>query len=325
MVVSVIVPTYNEQDNIPVLFNRLKDIAAQLTHYKFEFIFIDDCSNDNTPSMLEHLKQEDKRVEFIRFSRNFGSNAAVEAGLKSCRGDVAIMLAADLQDPPEIIPKLIEQWKKGFKVVWGEREHRVHEGFTERIFSRAYYFLMNRLTDVSQALTGVDVFLVDRQLIEILKKSSEKNTEIYMLIAWLGFSQTHIKFAKEARHAGSSKWTFSKRVKMFLDSLISFSYAPLRLMSLIGIILALLGLFYGLAVIIIAFHTDAPIEGWSSLMVIILLLGGFQMSMMGMLGEYLWRTYGETRGRPRYVIEKSTLLEDTQEGFDKMQDEREHL
>ena len=309
MLISVVLPAFNEEGNLPLLFKRLAAVAAQLQNHVFEFIFIDDCSSDSTPAILAQLKAEDSRIQIIRFARNCGSHAAVEAGIKYCRGDVAIVMATDLQDPPEIIPRLIEQWEKGYRVVWGDREKREGESFAVRACSRAYYFLMNLLTDVVYPSGGADIFLIDRIVIEALKETTEKNSEIFILIVWLGFSQTHINYVKEARYAGSSKWNFSKRLKLFFDSLISFSYIPLRLMSLIGSLLALTGLLYGIFVFVKRFQGIIDIEGFSSLMIVMLLIGGFQMCMMGILGEYLWRTYDETRKRPKYVIEKNTLAE----------------
>ena len=311
MLISVVLPAFNEEGNLPLLFKRLVAVAAQLQNHVFEFIFIDDCSSDSTPAILAQLKAEDSRIQIIRFARNCGSHAALEAGLKYCRGDAAVIMATDLQDPPELIPRLIEQWQKGFKTVWGVREKREGESLSTIICSRIYYFLMNLLSDVQQPPTGADVALIDRAVIEALKTAPEKNSEIFMLIAWLGFSQTHIMYIKEARHAGYSKWSFTKLLKLFFDSLISFSYIPLRLMSFIGSLLALIGLLYGIFVIIKRFQGIIDIEGYSSLLIVMLLIGGFQMCMMGVLGEYLWRTYDETRKRPKYVIEKNTLVDES--------------
>jgi dolichol-phosphate mannosyltransferase len=226
--ISVIIPTYNEEDNLVSLHKRLEAIALQVNDNCFEFVFIDDCSTDKTPNILETLQKNDARAKIIRFARNCGSHAAVAAGLQFCKGDVAIMLAADLQDPPEIIPQLLLKWEKGSKVVWGVRDKREGENFFTIACSRFFYFLMNSLTNVSQPPTGADVFLIDRQVIEAFKQSPEKNTSVYMLIAWLGYPQTHITYVKKARHAGTSKWTISKKLKLFFDSLISFSYVPLR-------------------------------------------------------------------------------------------------
>lgn len=306
--ISIIFPTYNEQDNLSALYERLTNVTLSIPEHDFEFIFVDDCSIDKTPITLNELREKDKRVHTVRFSRNCGSHAAVAAGLSICTGDIAIVMAADLQDPPEIIPKFIEQWKKGFRVVWGVREKREGESFMTILSSRIYYFVMNRLADVKRPPTGADIVLMDRSVIIAFKQAPEKNSSVFMLIAWLGFSQTYIEYIKEARHAGTSKWTFSKKLKLLFDSLISFSYAPLRLMSLTGAISACFGLLYSLIILINALK-GVPIAGWSSIMIVVLILSGFQMIMMGMLGEYLWRTYDETRGRPRYVIESNTFLE----------------
>jgi len=307
--ISIILPSYNEKENLVKLYKRLSTVTQQIPGHKFEFIFVDDCSIDDTLVTLREIADYDDRLQIIRFARNYGSHAAVTAGLKYCRGSAAIVLAADLQDPPEIIPKLLQQWQKGFKVVWGVRKKREGESFFTRFSSRLFYFLMNHLTDVSQPPSGADVFLIDVSVIRVFNESSEKNTSIFMLIAWLGFSQTYVCYEKEARNAGISKWTTSKRVKLLLDSLISFSYVPLRFMSFMGILFALSGGLYAIIVFINALR-GVPVEGWSSLMVVVLFLGGFQMTMMGMLGEYIWRTYDESRSRPRYTIEQNTLIED---------------
>lgn len=305
--ISLILPVYNEQDNLPELLLRLNSLTEKVGDYGFEFIFIDDCSSDQTPMILQENAKLDHRVKIIRLARNCGSHVAVTVGLTFCSGDAAIMLATDLQDPPEIVPDLIARWEKGFRVVWGVRKDRKGEHLTTLVFSRLFYFLMNLLTDIRQAPTGADVFLADRKVIEAFNQSPEKNVSVYMLIAWLGFSQTYIEYRKEKRHSGKSKWRFSKRLKLFFDSLISFSYVPLRMMSFIGCITALIGLIYGVEIFIEALFKNITIPGWTSLMIVILVIGGIQMLMMGMLGEYLWRTYDETRGRQRYVIEKNTI------------------
>jgi dolichol-phosphate mannosyltransferase len=305
--ISVVIPAYNEEGNLPVLYERLVSVTSNVTQQDFEFVFVDDCSTDQTANILNALYQKDKRVHVVRFARNCGSHAAISAGLNFCTGEAAIKMAADLQDPPELIPRLIEQWQKGYKVVWGKRKERIGERYITLAFSRAFYFLMNRLTNVKQPSSGADVTLVDRTVIEALKQCNEKNASNNMLIAWLGFSQTYIEYTKEARYSGSSKWTFSNRLKLFIDSIISFSYVPLRLMSLTGILFSITGLLISLRLFYNALFKGAPVTGWPSLMITILIIGGFQMIMLGMLGEYLWRTYDETRGRPKYVIEKNTL------------------
>ena len=283
--ISIILPAYNESGNLRALHARLAAVAAGMPDEDFEFVFIDDCSADETPVILEGLHRDDPRVHIIRLARNCGSHAAVAAGLAHCTGDCAVMLASDLQDPPELLPRLLEQWKTGYKVVWAARERREAETLGTRLFSRVYYFLMNTLTDVRQPPTGADVFLIDRLVIDAFNQAPEKNTSVYMLIAWLGFPQTQISYVKEARLSGVSKWTFSKRFKTFFDSLISFSYLPLRFMSLTGVACAVLGMLYGMLVFFNAVTGRVPNPGWASLMVVVLVLGGFQMAMLGVLGE----------------------------------------
>jgi dolichol-phosphate mannosyltransferase len=307
--ISIVIPVYNEEGNIPVLYERLLSVTSNISQHKFEFVFVDDCSTDKTPVILNQLQQKDSQVNVIRFARNCGAHAAVSAGLSFCTGEAAIKMAADLQDPPELIPRMIEKWKKGYKVVWGKRKERLGESFITLALSRAFYFIMNVLTDVKQPSFGADVTLMDRDVLEALKQCNEKNASNNMLIAWLGFSQAYIEYTKEARYSGSSKWTFAKRLKLFIDSIISFSYVPLRLMSLTGILFSITGFLFSLRVFYNALTKGTPVAGWPSIMIIILVIGGFQMIMLGMLGEYLWRTYDEVRGRPKYVIEKNTLLD----------------
>jgi glycosyltransferase involved in cell wall biosynthesis len=306
--ISIVMPTFNEQVNLRPLHARLAAAADALPEYRFDFVFADDGSTDGSPEVIEALRRDDARVHHVRLSRNCGSHAAAHAGLSLCRGAAAVVMAADLQDPPELIARLLEQWRQGWRVVWGVRCKGPIEGTGSRILASLFYRLMNRLSDVQQPPTGADAFLIDRKVIEAFKSTAEKNTSTSMLIAWLGFPQTRIEYTKAARHAGTSKWSLGKRMKIFFDSLISFSYVPLRVMSFTGLLCALAGLCYSLVIFLSALK-GRPVEGWASLMIVVLLMGGVQMMMMGMLGEYLWRTYDETRGRPRYVIEKNTLVE----------------
>lgn len=306
--ISVIIPVYNEEENIPRLYERLSEVLEGLPSYAFEVIFVDDGSTDKTLGLLKDLASKDKRIERIRFSRNFGSHAAIKAGLNFCHADAAIMLAGDLQDSPEIILSLIKKWQTGCKVVWAVRKMRKGVSISVQLFSRLYYTLMNHLTHVKQPLDGADCFIIDRVVVESFKQSAEKNTSIFMLISWFGFSQGYVEYVKGAREHGKSKWNYSKRLKLFIDSVVSFSYRPIRFMSFVGIVSALIGFMYGIIVLINSI-LEKPVPGWSSLMIVLLILGGFQMTMMGVLGEYIWRIYDESRKRLPYVIEDNTLEE----------------
>ncbi|MBF0385868.1 MAG: glycosyltransferase family 2 protein [Candidatus Omnitrophica bacterium] len=300
--ISLIFPAFNEEGNIEVLYDKVKDAINSTNGLDFEFIFVDDCSSDNTPLILSRMHERDKRVKVIRFARNFGSHAALACGLNNCKGKAAIVMAADLQDPPQLIPQLIGEWQKGSKVVWGARNKREGESLLTKILAGFYYTLMNWLTTVKLPPRGADVFLVDKNVIDAFRQVTEKHTSVFMTIAWLGFKQSTIYYDKKERFSGKSKWSLKKKLKLTVDSLLSFSDVPVRYMAITGFLFAFLGFSY--ALFIFWLHANgSPVTGWSSLMVVILVVGGIQMMTLGVLGEYLWRTFDESRRRPRYVIE----------------------
>jgi dolichol-phosphate mannosyltransferase len=301
--ISIVFPTFNEQKNVEVLYERLRHVTERIANQAFEFIFVDDCSTDTTPMLLKNLNQKDSRVKVIRFARNCGGHAAIAAGLQYAQGECVIALAADLQDPPEMIVDLLSAWKKGAKIVWAARKQRKGESFSVRFFSRIYYGLINLLTDVKMPSLGVDVFLADRVVLEALKQMPEKHTSIFMALAWLGFPQTTIEYIKEARVQGKSNWSLKKKIKLMMDSLLAFSDVLIRYMSIGGLITAFLGFAYAAWIIIKYYIFGVPVQGWASLIVAIFVIGGIQMMMLGVLGEYLWRTFDESRKRPRFVIE----------------------
>jgi len=301
-VISVIFPVFNEQDNLDKLYDTLNQVVNKVPRIKFEFIFVDDCSTDRSPEILQKLNAKDERVKIIRFSRNFGSHTALSAGFHHSKGDCAIVLASDLQDPPDLILKLVEKWERGSKVVWAVRSKREGESFSTKIFSKLYNFLLNILTDIKVPPLGTDVFLADRIVIDAYKNVVEKHSSIYLIFAWLGFPQDQIEYVKEARYKGKSNWTIGDKFKLVIDSILSFSYLPVRFISILGVMTAFLGFIYASLVFWNFIHGE-PVQGWSSLMVTILIVGGIVMIMLGVLGEYLWRTFDESRRRPHYIIE----------------------
>jgi dolichol-phosphate mannosyltransferase len=303
--ISLIFPVFNEQANLKELYARVSDIASSMSAEEFEFIFVDDGSTDGTREILLELNRHDRRVKVIRLTSNWGSHAAIAAGLNHCKGDCAVILAADLQDPPEVIPRLLDAWGGAAKVVWGVRAKREGEKRSTRFFSRLYYFLMNALTVVRMPPLGADLFLADRAVIDAFRHVSSKHASVFMTIVWLGFPQSSISYVKRSRLSGKSKWTVAKKIKLALDSLLAFSDVPIRYMSVLGFFVAFLGLLY-------AGHTfwrylgGTPAGGWPSVMIAVLVIGGVQMMMLGVLGEYLWRTFDQSLQRPRYVIESIT-------------------
>lgn len=301
---SLVVAAYEEEMNLPKLHERITAIDWPSLGVEIEIIIVDDHSRDRTPAVIRDIAERDPRVKWLRFSRNFGSHKAFGAGLDHASGDAAVILAADLQDPPETVPALLEKWRAGAKVVWAVRAAREGEKRSTQLFARVYYQLMRRFAIAEMPETGADFLLMDRVVLDALRAAPERHTSLLALIQWMGFAQTQILYTKEARTAGASKWNFSKRLKLALDSFVSFSYAPIRLVSGLGIAFALLGFCAAVVLIIRRLILGNPIEGWTSLMCVVVVLSGVQLLMLGILGEYLWRTFDESRQRPRYIIEE---------------------
>lgn len=302
---SVVTPAYNEEGNLPVLYGRLCATLDPMG-IDWEWIVIDDHSADRTFDVMSELSRQDGRVRALRFSRNFGSHAGVSCGLRHASGDCAVVLAADLQDPPEVIPKLLAEWAAGAQVVWAVREHREGEGVATVGMAGLFYWIMRNVIGVREmAATGADFFLVDRRVVDAYRAFDERNVNLFALLAWMGFRQKAIRYTKEARLHGSSGWTLKKKLKLAVDSVTAFSYLPVRLMSWTGVVTAIAGFAYAVFIVINAIAGN-PAEGWSSLMVAVMVIGGFQMLMLGVLGEYVWRALDESRRRPRFTIEEET-------------------
>jgi glycosyltransferase involved in cell wall biosynthesis len=302
---SVITPAFNESDNLPVLYLRLARVLDG-AGICWEWIVVDDHSRDNTFEVISRLARSDSRVRGLRFARNFGSHTALACGLHHARGNCAAVMAADLQDPPESLPALLEEWRAGAHVVWAVRQRREGESATTVGLARIYYWLMRHMAGMKEMpSTGADFFLADRKVIEAFREFRESNTSVTALITWLGFKQSRVLYDKQARLYGRSGWSLEKKVKLLLDSITSFSYVPVRVMSYVGLLVALAGFIYA-GLILVNATVGKPVHGWSSLMVAVLVIGGCQILMMGVLGEYLWRALEESRGRPRYLIEQQT-------------------
>lgn len=302
---SIVTPAFNESANLPILHGRIAAAFAN-ANVDWEWIVVDDHSPDNTFDVISSLAASNPNLRAVRLARNSGSHAAVICGLSESSGDCAVVMASDLQDPPECIAELLEKWRAGDQVVWAVRAARPGEDASTTAFSRLYYAMMRNVVGIrSMAPTGADFFLLDRAVIDALLRFDEANASLLALIAWMGFRQGSVSYTKEARLHGRSGWTLAKKLKLVIDSVASFSYLPIRVMSAFGFIFAVLGLVYAGVVIVNALR-GAPVQGWSSLMVVVLVIGGMQMVMMGILGEYLWRTLDQARSRPKFIIEART-------------------
>lgn len=302
--ISVVTPAFNEAENLPILYRELTSAISQVPGVDWEWVIIDDASTDATLSVIKKLAKDAGNVSGIRLSRNFGSHLALTCGLHHVSGDAAILLAADLQDPPSVIPELIKVWVEGAKVVWACRDHPTGVSRSARIFSGLYHKTLSKLSGLNTLpSSGADFFLIDKDVIAEFRGFHESNISLFALIAWLGFEQKEVAYTKRERAFGESGWSFSKKVKLFTDSIVGFSALPLRIISAIGMLLGISGLAYAVFVIANAFF-GAPPEGWTTLTALVLILGGFQMCMTGLLGEYLWRSLEQARRRPLYVIDQ---------------------
>jgi polyisoprenyl-phosphate glycosyltransferase len=303
---SIVIPVFNEEAVIPALVERLRAFAGRLSPLVSEIILVDDHSSDRSPELLRELSQQDPRFRHCRLAKNSGSHVAILAGLAQTRGETAVFLAADLQDPPELILQMLEMWRSGNHVVWAVREEREGVSKVDVFLSNVFYHLLNLLGEVNLPPRGSDFALLDRKVIDALLQSAGSHPSIGGEIARLGFSQAQLGYTKEERIAGTTKWTLERKLKAFADAFVSFSYAPLRVMSYLGMLCSLFGFAYALLVIFLRLRNSAPVQGWSSLIVVVLVLGGVQMMMLGVLGEYLWRTLEAARRRPVYFLEEAS-------------------
>ncbi|HVM02476.1 MAG TPA: glycosyltransferase family 2 protein [Acidimicrobiales bacterium] len=301
--ISVVVPAFNEADNLATLWDRLRPVLDDLS--PGELVVVDDGSSDATWGEVSRLAAGDRRVRGVRLSRNFGHQAAVSAGLAAARGDAVCIMDADLQDPPELLPRLVEEWSRGNQVVYAVRRTR-QEGRFRQAGYRWFYRIYRRLADIDVPLDSGDFAVLDRRVVDDLLALPEHNRFLRGLRSWVGYRQVGVPYDRDARHAGAPKYTLRKLTKLALDGLVSFSAAPLRLASVLGMVVALAGgLYVGFAVAARVFFGGVP-KGWTSIVAVILTIGGMQLLVMGVLGEYVARVYDETKARPNYLVAETT-------------------
>lgn len=300
---TIVVPIYFNELNIPYTVPRLLSLQEKLTEYNLEIVFVDDGSKDNSLQLLLDEKKKCANIKIIKLSKNFGSMSAVQAGLQYSTGDCVGIISADLQDPPELFIDMIKSWEKGNKVVLATRSDR-EESVSQKMFSNSYYFLMDRLAIKGYPKGGFDFVLIDKQVVNEVLEINEKNTNIMSLIYWLGHDRTSFSYTRQERKLGKSRWTFSKKIKLFIDSFVSFSYAPIRVMSIIGFFTAFFSFIYGIFVVVNSILGSVPIQGWTSIIAIVTFLLGMIMIMLGVIGEYLWRILDESRKRPAYIVDE---------------------
>ncbi len=312
--ISVVIPVYYNADSLPLLMEKLREISSANSKGDFEFVFVDDGSGDNSFNVLMGVAQDDPRVRVVKLSRNFGSNPAILAGLTYARGDCAVVITADLQDPPELIPQLVDVWREGNQVVLGARRGR-SDPFVSRLFAAGFNRLFRRFVFSDFPPDGFDFMLIDRRVIDILVRLNEKNSYIFGQVLWVGFKRQVIYYDRVKRKHGYSRWTITKKIKHFIDAFAAFSYLPLRAASTLGFLLAALGFLYALFIIGLRLFKDIQVAGWASLTVVVLITSGAQLVLIGVLGEYLWRALDETRRRPPFIVESVLNIDDGQKNI----------
>ena len=299
--ISIVVPVYWNSDTLMLLYEDMKaKILDKLGDY--ELVFVDDGSGDNSWEIMNQIRDMDSHVQCVKLSRNFGEHAALLAGLSVCTGDCAVTKQADLQEDSEIILEMYESWKRGNKVVLAVREDR-DENPVKVFFANMYYAIVRKTITKNMPQGGCDCYLLDRQVIQVLQDLNEKNSSLTLQVLWAGFQTDHVYFHRRDREVGESRWTFSKKFKLVLDSMMSFSYFPIRMMSIVGVTFNILAVLMFIYVLAEKFTVGTPIAGWSSLMCVVLLSSGLILLTLGILGEYVWRALDAARTRPPFIID----------------------
>ncbi len=310
--VSVVVPVYNEETNVRPFYDQLT-AAVEPLDVDVEVIFVDDGSGDRTFELIEELAGGDPRVKAIKLSRNFGSHPALTAGLLRAAGDAAVLISVDLQDPPELIGTFVEHWRQGYNVVWGVRKSR-DDPWAKKLFANVFYAVLRAMALPQYPRRGMDCGLLDRKVLDALGRFPEVNRVLPPMIVWAGFRQAEVSYHRGGRHSGVSKWPLGKRIKSAIDILVSFSALPIRFISYLGFAISLMSFLYACFLIVGRLLWGVGAAGWPSVMVTVLFLGGVQLIMLGILGEYLWRTSDQVRGRPLFLVMEELGFEATGPG-----------
>lgn len=311
--VSVVCPVFNEEDGIYEFYTRAtKALEALAPSCSYELLFVNDGSRDNTSEILNKLADDDKRVALIEFSRNFGHQLAITAGIDRAKGDAVVVIDSDLQDPPEVIAEMVDKWAEGFDVVYGQRTTRPGESRFKLWSAKAFYRVINTLSDVELPLNAGDFRLMDRKVVEALKEIREENRYMRGLVSWVGFRQFALPYERDVRYAGETKYSLRKMLRFAADGISSFSEKPLRLAIQLGAMVTIGSFLLAMYVLIgkIA-DPDSQLPGYASMMTVMLFLGGAQLLSIGILGQYMGRTYRETKRRPLYIVANQVNIDKT--------------
>lgn len=304
--ISFVIPVFRNQGSISPTYKKITSLFGKaLPDYDYEFVFVNDGSDDGSMEELMAIHQSDPKAKVLSFSRNFGQVPAIIAGLKHVTGDASVIMSADLQEPIELIENMIHEWVKGNEIIICSRQER-EDGFWAAAFSKVFYSLM-KLGNPKMPRGGFDFMLLDQKAVAELNRIDERNRFFQGDVLWLGFGVKFIRYNRIKREIGKSQWTLSRKIKYFIDGMVNTSYLPIRFMSLLGFITACMGFLYAGLIIYNRLVHNFPFKGWAPIMVLILIIGGLIMLMLGFIGEYIWRIYDESRKRPVYIIKEKHL------------------
>jgi len=306
---SIVIPLYNEEEVINECHRRLSETMAECGG-TYELIYVNDGSRDNTMTLARTIAGMDRHVKIISFSRNFGHQTAITAGMDKASGKAVVVIDADLQDPPQVILSMIAKWKEGFEVVYGKRTKRKGETFFKKISAKLFYRTLNSMTDVDIPVDAGDFRLLDRKVVDTLKTLPERNRYVRGLVSWVGFRQTAVEYVREERFAGETKYPLHKMIKFATDAMTSFSHKPLKIAMYLGVILSFASIVYLLVVLCLAIFSDFKQAGWASLAAISLFFNGIMLIAMGIIGQYISRIYDEAKARPLYIIGETVGFSD---------------
>ena len=302
--ISILIPAYNEQSVLEHLYHRLGKLANDNKAYEFEFLFVNDGSRDKTLEIIRDYAETDNRVAYVNLSRNFGKEIAMIAGLDHVTGDATVIIDADLQDPPELIPKMLKFWEQGFDDVYAKRNSREGETWLKKVSSSWFYKILQKTTHIPIQIDTGDFRLLDKKCVEALKEIRESQRYTKGMFSWIGFNKKEITYDRDPRAAGETKWNYSKLFNFAIDGITSFTTAPLRISSILGFIVSFVAFIFILVLIIKTIIFSDPVAGYPSLMAVILFLGGLQLLSLGVIGEYIGRIFNETKQRPLYFVEE---------------------
>ena len=302
--ISILIPCYNEEQSLPMLYPELVKLMDSLPAYEWELLFVNDGSQDATLELLRRYREQDARVNYVSLTRNFGKEAAMLAGFDYVAGDCMVIIDADLQDPPELIPEMIKWWEQGYEDVYARRKSRGRESWLRKSLSMLFYRMLQQSTRFDVLKNVGDFRLLDRRCINALKRMRESERYTKGMFSWIGFKKKEIEFDRGDRHGGKSSWNYKQLFSLAIDGITSFSTLPLRISTIAGFFISMLALIYMLVVFVRALVWGNPVQGYPSLLVIILFLGGIQLLSLGIIGEYIGRIYNETKNRPDYLVDE---------------------